>query len=52
MVLEGYKTYIIGALVVALSGFYAFGLIELAMFEKVLGILAGLGLITLRMGVK
>ncbi len=51
MVLDGLKTYILGASIVGLSALYAFNLIDLLMFEKVLGILVGLGLITLRAGV-
>lgn len=50
--LDGKKTYIVGALVVIVSGLYAQGYITKEQYDAALGFLGGLGAITLRSALK
>ena len=50
--LKGYRTYIIGFLVVVLAGLRALDYITEPVYQNVLGLLAGAGLYTLRGSIK
>lgn len=49
---EGKKTYIVAAVMVVLSGLRSQGYIDDTSYELILNILVGLGLVTLRLGMK
>ena len=49
---HGYKTYFVGALLFVLGGLKALGKIDEATYDTLFKALVGLGLITLRQGVK
>lgn len=46
--LNGYKTYIAGGLIVLFAVLYALGVIDGETFLKIFGILAGTGIVTMR----
>ena len=48
--LKGKKTFLVAALMVILSGLLAQGYIDEATYKLIMGILTGLGLVTLRLG--
>ena len=50
--LSGWKTYLVGAAMVVLSGLYAQGYITEGIYTGLLGLLNGLGFAALRAGVK
>jgi len=48
---QGYKTYIIAALIGVVSAIHALGYIDAGMYQTLLGVLTGGGLATLRLAV-
>jgi hypothetical protein len=49
--MRGYKTYIVGALLAALSAARYFGFIDWQTHEALVGLLTGAGLMALRQGI-
>lgn len=50
--MEGYKTYIVAGLLILAGVLFSFGLLTSEVFQAILGLLLGTGMITLRSGVK